>query len=272
MTTSAPKPPVSSRIASTGSRLAGVDGVGGADASRRSSSLRSSMSTAMIFAAPASRAPAIAASPTPPQPMTATVSPAADVAGVDRRADAGHHTAAQQPGDRRRRPPGRPWCTARRRPASSRRRRRCPGPGTARCRRGEGHLLLGVVGVEAVPGAPAQTGAALPAHRTPVEDHEVAGRDVGDALADRLHDARGLVAEQEREVVVDPALLVVQVGVADPAGLDLHHRLAGPGVGHDDRLDPHRLVLARCDHAAYFLRHGAAPWSAGVRHSDPTRE
>ena len=33
------------------------------------------MSTAMIVAAPASRAPAIAASPTPPQPKTATVSP-----------------------------------------------------------------------------------------------------------------------------------------------------------------------------------------------------
>ncbi len=35
----------------------------------------SSMSTATIVAAPASRAPAIAALPTPPQPNTATVSP-----------------------------------------------------------------------------------------------------------------------------------------------------------------------------------------------------
>ena len=41
------------------------------------SSFRSSMSTAMIVRAPASRAPAIAASPTPPHPMTATVSPRA---------------------------------------------------------------------------------------------------------------------------------------------------------------------------------------------------
>ena len=38
-------------------------------------SFRSSMSTAMILAAPASRAPAIAAAPTPPQPITATESP-----------------------------------------------------------------------------------------------------------------------------------------------------------------------------------------------------
>lgn len=39
------------------------------------SSLWSSMSTAMIRRAPAMEAPAIAALPTPPQPMTATVSP-----------------------------------------------------------------------------------------------------------------------------------------------------------------------------------------------------
>ena len=42
---------------------------------RAVASLRSSTSTAMIVAAPASRAPAIAAAPTPPQPMTATLSP-----------------------------------------------------------------------------------------------------------------------------------------------------------------------------------------------------
>src|SRR6478609_8717874 len=38
-------------------------------------SFRSSISTAMILFAPATRAPAIAAAPTPPQPMTATESP-----------------------------------------------------------------------------------------------------------------------------------------------------------------------------------------------------
>ena len=62
-------------------------------------SFRSSMSTAMILVAPASRAPAIAAAPTPPQPITATESPRLDVAGVDRRAEAGHHAAAEQAGD-----------------------------------------------------------------------------------------------------------------------------------------------------------------------------
>ena len=65
------------------------------------SSFRSSVSTAMIVVAPASAAPAIAASPTPPQPMTATDSPRCDLAGVDRRARAGHDAAADEPGLRR---------------------------------------------------------------------------------------------------------------------------------------------------------------------------
>lgn len=120
------------------------------------------------------------------------------------------------------------------------------------------HLLLGVVGVEAVPGSAAQTCAALAAHGTPVEDDEVAGGDVRDALADRLHDARGLVAEEEGELVVDAALLVVQVGVADAARLDLHDGLAGAGVRDHDRLDPDRLVLARCDDRLHLLCHNPA--------------
>ncbi len=114
------------------------------------------------------------------------------------------------------------------------------------------------MGVEAVPGAAAQTCAALAAHRAPVEDDEVAGGQVGDALADGLDDAGGLVAEEERVVVADAALLVVQVGVADAAGLDVHHRLARAGVRHHDRLDADGFVLAGCDHAAYFLGHDAA--------------
>ena len=62
--------------------------------------------------------------------------------------------------------------------------------------------------------------------------------------ADRLDDARRLVPEQEREVVADAALAVVQVGVAHAARLHPHERLAGPGIGHHDRLDAHRLALA----------------------------
>ena len=38
----------------------------------------------------------MAALPTPPQPITATESPRLDAAGVDGRAEAGHHAAAEQ--------------------------------------------------------------------------------------------------------------------------------------------------------------------------------
>ena len=45
----------------------------------------------------------MAASPTPPQPNTATDCLPPHAAGVDRRTDAGHHAAAEQAGRRRRR-------------------------------------------------------------------------------------------------------------------------------------------------------------------------
>ena len=73
------------------------------------------------------------------------------------------------------------------------------------------------------------------------------GRHVGDVGADRLDDPRGLVAEQEREVVVDRALAVVQVGVAHAARLHGDAHLARPGVGNDDvdRPRPARPSRAR---------------------------
>ena len=46
-------------------------------------------------------------------------------------------------------------------------------------------------------GSAAFAGAALPAHRAPVEDDEVADGNVGDCDADRVDDAGGFVAEQE---------------------------------------------------------------------------
>ena len=120
----------------------------------------------------------------------------------------------------------------------------------------EGHLLRGVVRGEAVPGTPPPARAALAAHRSPVEDHEVAGRHVGDVGTDGLHDARRLVAEQEREVVVDPALAVVEVRVAHAARLDLHERLAGSRIGYDDRLDRDGLLLRSGDDAPDLVCHG----------------
>ena len=99
----------------------------------------------------------------------------------------------------------------------------------------------------------------MAAHRPPVEDHEVSGRHVGDPVADLLDDAGGLVPEEEREVVVDPALAVVQVGVAHPARLDGDERFAGPGIGNDDRLDGDRLALGAGDDSSNGLRHALEP-------------
>ena len=86
--------------------------------------------------------------------------------------------------------------------------------------------------------------AALPADRAPVQDDEVADLDVGDAFADRLDGACGLVAEQERVLVVDPALAVGQVGVADPAGDDVDDDLTGTRVGDHDVDHLNGLFLA----------------------------
>ena len=51
------------------------------------------------------------------------------------------------------------------------------------------------------------------------------GCDVGDVGADRLDDAGRLMAQQVGEVVADAAFAIVQVGVADAAGLYGDERL-----------------------------------------------
>src|SRR5581483_7197877 len=53
----------------------------------------------------------------------------------------------------------------------------------------------------------------------------------------------------ERELVVDGALTIVQVGVAHPARLDAHEGLAGTRVGHVHRHRLHRRPLGAGDHA-----------------------
>jgi hypothetical protein len=105
---------------------------------------------------------------------------------------------------------------------------------------GEGHLLSGVVGGEAVLRSAPAAGSTPPADGPPVEHHEVTRSDVGDAVTHRVDDAGGLVAQQERELVVDATLAVVQVGVAHPARLDVDGDLARSGIRHDDVLDRHR--------------------------------
>ncbi len=71
------------------------------------------------------------------------------------------------------------------------------------------------------------------------------------------------MAQQERIVVADPALAVVEVGVADPAGLHIDDRLARTGIGHDHRLERYFLALAPGDHALHFVRHASHLVSEG---------
>ena len=180
-----------------------------------------------------------------------------DLAGVHGRAEPGHHAAPEQPGDLR-------LHLGRHLGALAGGDERLLGEGADAERRRqrhavERHLLRGVVGAEAVPGPAPAARPALAAHRPPVQDHEVAGRHVGDVGADRLDDARRLVAEQERELVVDPALPVVEVGVAHAARLHLHERLARARVGHLDHLDRDRLLHRLGHHRPNLLRHSRTP-------------
>ena len=54
-------------------------------------------------------------------------------------------------------------------------------------------------------GSALQTGSAVSTHCSPVEDDEVAGRNLGHAVAHRLDDPSSLVSEEERKLVADPA-------------------------------------------------------------------
>src|SRR5690606_8418124 len=119
----------------------------------------------------------------------------------------------------------------------------------------ERHRLAGIEGVEAVPGPPALTRPALPADRAPVQHHEVAHLDMRDGLPHRLHDARRLVSEQERDLVVDATLTIGQVGVAHPARLHPHHHIVGPRVRDHDRDEFHRSTRSTGDDTSDVLGH-----------------
>ena len=210
--------------------------------SRAQASFRLSVSTAMILRAPTSAAPAIAASPTPPQPMTATVSSRPTLPVLIAAPEAGHHAAAQQAGDG-----GVGLGVDLGALALVHQRLVGERPDAQRGREfgavGQGHLLGGVERVEAVPGAAALAGPALPADGAPVEDDEVADLHVGDTLADGFDGAGGLMAEQERVLVVDAALAVGQVGVAYAARDDVDDHLAR-ARGRGSRCRPTRRAFS----------------------------
>ena len=221
---------------------------------RAHSSFRGSVSTAMIVRAPTRLAPAIAASPTPPQPNTATVSS---------RCTPPVFTAAPKPAITPQ--PSRPAASGR---AEGFTFVACPAATSVFA----ANAPMPSAGDSAVPspsvmgcvalcvskqyqGSPASARSALAAHGPPVEDDEVARRDARDVGTDGVDGPRGLVTEQVREVVADAAFAVVEVGVADTARLHRDERLTGARVGHDDGLDAYRLPLARRDDAAHLAGH-----------------
>ena len=147
-----------------------------------------------------------------------------DAAGVDGRADAGHHAAAEQAGRGGRRRGIDLGALAGGDERLLGERTDARAPVTARCRRSSVIFCVALWVLKQYHGWPRRHARQCAAHGPPVEDHVVARRHVGDAVADRLDHAGRLVAEQEREVVVDAALAVVQVGVAHAARLDRRPR------------------------------------------------
>ena len=158
---------------------------------------------------------------------------AVDGAGVNRSPDAGHHTATQQTG--RRGVSGgvhlRALPLVYQRLVGERADAQCGGQRGAV---GQRHRLLGVERVEAQVRAAALARPALPAHGAPVQHHEVTRLDVRHAGADRFDSAGRLMAQQERELVVDAAVAVGQIGVAHPARGDVDDDLTGSRIGDDD--------------------------------------
>ena len=109
--------------------------------------------------------------------------------------------------------------------------------------------------VEAVPGLTALAGTAFAADGSPVEDDEVADLDTGHAFADLGHVSGGFVAEQERIVIADAALAVVEVRVADAARLHIDDDFARTRIGDDDVSEFDWGSLAAGDDALDSLWH-----------------
>ena len=82
--------------------------------------------------------------------------------------------------------------------------------------------------------SPQRAGVAPSARGRPVEDDPVAGRDMGDALADGDDGAGALVAEHAAGADPHRAVGQGQVGVADPGGGEPDPDLAGAGLGQVD--------------------------------------
>ena len=209
-----------------------------------------SMSTAMIGWAPARRAPAIAALPTPPQPNTATLSP---------RPTSPVYIAAPRPAITPQ--PSRPavsglaagstlvaWpaatsvCSAK---------APMPSAGLSSVPSASVIFCVALKVEKQYQGRPRRQARQVPHTARQLRTTKSPGATSVTSGAHRLDHARGLVPQEEREVVVDRAFPVVQVGVAHAARLHGHPRLARSGIGHDDLTHLDRRTLGERDHTLH---------------------
>ena len=206
-----------------------------APSSRARSSFSGTTSTATIVPAPASTAPSRAERPTPPSPKTATRSPSAIRAAFDGGPDPGQHGAAEERRELERQ-------------LGVDLHRGALGDDDPLRERGDAEVVVERLAVElaepplAAEERPGRVGRrarlaerraarparlAMPACGNEGEHHVVAGRELVDALADRLDLARGLVAERHRHHPRPRAIDHREVGVAEPGGADPDQELAG---------------------------------------------
>src|SRR5699024_10801163 len=100
------------------------------------------------------------------------------------------------------------------------------------------------------------------------EYHEIPDGDLGHAIADGVDAAGAFVAEQERKVVGDRAISVVQVGAAYPAGGDVHHHLTGSRVGYHDRGRLDGFPRRPGDDTSGLVRLGTPFWSVAAARTE----
>ena len=187
----------------------------------------------MIVEAPASRAPAMAAQPTPPQPKTATESP-----GPTSPVSMAAPSPAMTP------QPSRPTASGRAAgstlvhwpAATSVFSAKAPMPSAGVSGVPSARVIFWVAlwVSKQYQGRPRRHDRHSPHTARQLRTTKSPGATEVTSGPDRLDHAGRLVPEQEGEVVVDPALPVVQVGVADAAGLHPDDRLARPRIGDHD--------------------------------------
>src|SRR5438105_2576386 len=99
-----------------------------------------------------------------------------------------------------------------------------------------------------------------PAESRQARHHVIAGAQRRHVGADRLDDARALVAQHDGAIEGPAPLAIddVEVAVADAGGRGAHEDLAAPGLVDLDRLHRERLVGLAKDRGLDL--HGALPW------------